>query len=293
MKTYRIILGFCGLFIASPLSAIAQPTGSTAGMSDAERAFVEKQNARKEELRKRYFSPEAKAKLQEELANRNSNGTSSPSAQSASIAKAKSAGVDTRVFGVPLGEPINLPRCATANEQKRELQSYDPYSGLPRPSKNFDPLSAFRGVQTSVTCQSDGAVMAFLGALTGGKPADRYIMLAKGSCPEWAYCEVAASLHQGNLAGVVVFIQPGASGDYMEKQLRAKYGKPTNREPVSYQNQYGATYRVESLEWNLPGLHVALAPGASGGGLLVVETEAGRRIREAQGAAEETKKPKL
>lgn len=281
MKYFISFLVLFGLLVSVPVR----------GMSEAERAFVEKQNAQKEELKKRFFSPEARAKMQAETAESN-RGASSPGGDP-SIAKAKAAGLDTKVFGVPLGEPIKLPRCATANEQKRELQSYDPVTGLPRPSKNFDPLSAFRGVQTSVTCQSDGAVMAFLGALTGGKPADRYIMLAKGSCPEWAYCEVAASLHQGNLAGIVVFIQQGASGDYMEKQLRTKYGKPTHREPVSYQNQYGATYQIENLEWNLPGLHVVLGPGPNGGGLLVVETEAGHRDRKAQGAAEEARKPKL
>lgn len=270
-------------------SVNAEP-GIYPGMSDAERAFVEKQNARKEEMKKRYFSPEAKAKLQAEIAGRDAKASSAPNT---SIAKAKASGVDTKVFGVPLGEPINLPRCATANEQKRELQSYDPYSGLPRPSKNLDLLGAFRGVQTSTTCQSEGSVMAFLGQLLGGKPADRYIMLAKDSCPDWAYCEVAATLHEGNLAGVTVFVQKGANDEYVGKRLKAKYGKPTHKETTQYQNQYGARYEVDELEWELPGLYVKLMPGADGGGLVLIMTEAVRKVLETQGATQEARQPKL
>jgi hypothetical protein len=278
------------------VSAIAQPTGSTAGMSDAERAFVEKQNAGKEEWAKRYFSPEAKAKLQAEMADKNNRGAVTPGTSTnadPSIAKAKAAGVDTKVFGVPLGEPINLPRCATANEQKRELQSFDSYSGLPRPSMNFDPLGALRGVQTRVTCQSNGAVMAFMGALLGGKGADRYIMLSKDSCPNWAYCEVVASLHEGNLAGVVVMILPGAGEDLVGKQLRAKYGKPTRKETSQYQNEYGARYEVDELEWVLPGLHVAYKPAPTGGGVVSIVTETGYKALKAKEAAEEAQQPKL
>ncbi|MDO9466062.1 MAG: hypothetical protein Q7J36_02045 [Thiobacillus sp.] len=297
MKTLSRILILCGPLIAAPLIAfaqqpIAQPTGTTTGMSAAERAFVEKQNARKEEMKKRYFSPEAKAKFQAEMADQNNRAAVTPGTSTnsdPSIAKARAAGVDTRVFGVPLGEPLNLPRCATANERKRETRSNE----LANPLKNMDLIGAFRGVRTSITCQSEGAMMAFIGALAGGNSADRYIMLAKDSCPEWAYCEVAASLHDGNLVGITVLIQKGASGDYIAGQLRAKYGKPTRREGASYQNQYGASYQVENLEWRLPGLHVAFNPGPDGGGLLLVETEAGYKNREEKGAAEEARQPKL
>lgn len=271
----RMILILCGLFIAIPLSAIAQPTGSTAGMSDAERA-------RKAELMKRYFSPEARAKLQAEMADKHGNAAAAPDTSiksDPSIAKAKAAGVDTKVFGVPLGVPLQLPRCATANERKNARQE-------------IDLLSAFRGVQTDVTCQSEGSIMAFMGALLGGKPADRYIMLAKDSCPDWAYCEVAASLHEGNLVGIMIMLQK-VRDDYVGKQLRAKYGKPTNKETVQYQNDYGARNEVDELEWGLPGLHVAFAPGPTEGGLVVIETETGRKLREAKQAVQEGKQPKL
>lgn len=286
MKNLSRILILCGLFIAIPLIAIAQPTGSTVGMSDAERAFVEKQNARKEEMMKRYFSPEARAKLKAEVAERDAKASAAPDT---SIAKAKASGVDTKVFGVPLGEPIRLPRCATANERKNETRSNDPYNAL----KGADLLGAFRGVQTSTTCQSEGSVMAFLGQLLGGKPADRYIMLAKDSCPDWAYCEVAATLHEGNLAGVTVFVQKGANDEYVGKRLKAKYGKPTHKETAKYQNQYGAHYEVDEMEWELPGLYVKLLPGADGGGLVLIMTEAVRKDLETQGATQEEKQPKL
>lgn len=274
------------------VSAIAQPTGSTAGMSDAERAFVEKQNAGKDEMRKRYFSPEAKAKLQAEMADKNNRGAVTPGTSTnadPSIAKAKAAGVDTKVFGVPLGEPLSLPRCATANERKRETRSND----LANPLKNMDLLGAFRGVQTSTTCQSEGAMMAFMGAILGGKGADRYIMLSKDSCPNWAYCEVVASLHEGNLAGVAVMILAGAGEDTVGKQLRAKYGKPTRKETVQYQNEYGARYEVDELEWVLPGLHVEYKPGPKGGGVVAIVTETGHKALKAKEAVQEAQQPKL
>lgn len=277
-------------------SPYASPTIYLAEMSDAERAFVEKQNARKEEMRKRYFSPDARAKLQAEMADKNNRGAVTPGTSinaDPSIAKAKAAGVDTKVFGVPLGEPLSLPLCASANEQKRELQSYDPYSGLPRPSKNFDPLGALRGVQTSVTCQSNGAVMAFMGAILGGKGADRYIMLSKDSCPNWAYCEVAATLHEGNLAGVAVMILAGAGEDTVGKQLRAKYGKPTRKETAQYQNEYGARYEVDELEWVLPGLHVEYRPGPKGGGVVAIVTETGYKALKEKETVQEAQQPKL
>jgi hypothetical protein len=283
MKTLSRILILCGPFIAIPLIAIAQPTGSTVGMSDAERAFVEKQNARKEEMVKRHFSPEARAKFQAEMADKNNRAAVTPGTSTnadPSIAKAKAAGVDTKVFGVPLGEPLRLPRCATANERKNARQEID-----------FG--SAFRGVQTSTTCQSEGAMMAFMGTLLGGKGADRYIMLSKDSCPNWAYCEVVASLHEGNLAGIVVMILPSAGEDPVGKQLRAKYGKPTRKETAQYQNEYGARYEVDELEWVLPGLHVEYKPGPKGGGVVAIETETGHKALEAKEAVQEAQQPKL
>lgn len=180
MKPNRFIIVLI-LTLRGPGGVAAASPALLAGMSDAERAFVQKQNARKEEIKKRYFSPEAKAKLQAEIAGRNAKASATPDT---SIAKAKSTGVDTSVFGLPLGEPLRLSRCATANEQKRQSRGQD-----------LDIVGAFQGVQTNFTCQSDGGVMGFIGKLVGGKPPDRFIMLAKDTCPDWAFCEVAASLH--------------------------------------------------------------------------------------------------
>lgn len=196
-----------------------------------------------------------------------------------SVAQAKAAGVDTRVFGVPLGEPLRLPDCA--NVKNRES------------SRGVDILGALQGIQTSTTCQSEGSMIALVGALVGGKPADRYILLAKNSCPYWAFCEVMARLYEGNLVGVAVMLQEGARADDVGKQLRAKYGKPTRKETAHYQNNYGAHYEVDNLEWTLPGLHVAYNPGPLGGGAVIIETEMGQKARKAKEDTEESKQPKL
>lgn len=264
-------------------SPYASPTIYLAEMSDAQRAFVEKQNARKEEMVKRHFSPEARAKFQAEMADKNNRAAITPGTSTnadPSIAKAKAAGVDTKVFGVPLGEPLSLPLCATSNGLERETRSL----------KDIDFLGVFRGVQTSTTCQSE---MAFVSSKFGGKAADRYIMLSKDSCPDWAFCAVEAALHKGKLAGVAVMILAGVGEDTVGNQLRAKYGKPTRKETAQYQNEYGARYEVGELEWVLPGLHVEYKPGPKGGGVVAIMTETGYKALKAKEVVQEAQQPKL
>jgi len=207
-----------------------------------------------------------------------------PAKPDPAIAKAKAAGVDTKVFGVPLGEPLRLPACASLREH----------------TKSMDGLGAFgaglRGITTSTTCQSQGSMLGLIGGLlfdVAVMASDRYILLDKNSCPPWAYCEVVAFRHEGNLAGITIMVNPGAQEDQVGKQLRAKYGKPSRAETARYQNEFGARYEVDELEWNLPGLHVRYTPGPQGGGLVQVETETGRKLREARDAAREAKQPKL
>lgn len=228
-------------------------------------------------LEERYMNLSAQTVGLEAYLRKNHSDTAAKS--NPEIAKSKAAGVDTRVFGVPLGEPLRLPDCA--NVQNRES------------SRGVDILGALQGVQTSTTCQSEGATIGLLGALVGGKPADRYILLAKNTCPYWAFCEVVATLYEGNLVGVAVLVQKGARADDVGKQLRAKYGKPTRKETAHYQNDYGARYEADNLEWILPGLHVAYTPVPLGGGSVIIETEMGQKARKAKEDTEESRQPKL
>lgn len=206
-----------------------------------------------------------------------------PAKPDPAMAKARAAGVDTKVFGVPLGEPLRLPTCGNFKDR----------------SKSMDGLAALgaglRGISTATTCQSQGSMLGLVMGLVGaeGFLADRYILLAEDSCPPWAYCEVAASRIDGNLAGVTIMVQKGAREDQVGKPLRAKYGKPTRSETANYQNEFGARYEVDELEWNLPGLHVKYTPGPQGGGIVLVETETGRKAREARDTAREARQPKL
>lgn len=206
-----------------------------------------------------------------------------PAKPDPAIAKAKAAGVDTKVFGVPLGEPLRLPSCTGLKEFTRSKEGANPL------------MSGLRGISTSTTCQSQGSMMGLIGGLAGvtGMLSDRYILLAENTCPPWAYCEVVAFRHEGNLAGVTIMVQPGAKEDQVGKHLRAKYGKPSRSETAQYQNEFGARYEVDELEWNLTGLHVQYTPGPRGGGQVLVETETGRKAREARDAAREAKQPKL
>lgn len=199
------------------------------------------------------------------------------------IAKAKAAGVDTTVFGVPLGEPLSLPYCANLKQKKRHF------------SDDIDVGAALQGASTETTCQFEFCLGDGIAFVFGAKrnPAARCIHLAKNACPNWAFCQVNAMLGEGRLGVVSITLQKGASPDYVAKQLRAKYGNPARRETMRYQNDYGAQLKLDDLEWLLPGLHVKFSPNPEGGGVVVVETETGRMHRERASESAEASQPKL
>ena len=201
-----------------------------------------------------------------------------------SIAKARAAKVDTRVFGIPLGEPLRLPAC-------------DPLGNL------FNP----GGPQASPTCVTPtGAAADFLAALL---PVDAdavrnlaNIELSADSCPNWmTNCNVAAALIDGNLARVVLSTKGRNVEQATAKELRGKYGPPTSSNAAIIRPDVGNPFNITDLVWALPGLRVEFQPVKQSEddptrittteGVVIIETETSYQQRQKEVA--EQSKPKL
>jgi len=125
-----------------------------------------------------------------------------PRALDASVAKARAAGVDAKVFGIPLGEVVSLPVC--------NLMAGSPAANCVVKSGLEDLTSAL------------------LGALGGGDAgADAItIALAKSSCPLWlTACTVTATLDRGALVAVSMTTDGPTVEAAVGKELRGKYGE--------------------------------------------------------------------
>lgn len=202
------------------------------------------------------------------------------------LAKAKRANVDTGVLGVPLGQRLTMPTCASAGINPREA----------------------KGGQL-LTGSGLGELTEVLGALTGEKPsdADRY----QGNINACLYTEGGhESVLWLRMPGWVVMAESVVRGHVLMggrlivretndlfKQLLRKYGKPSSMEKSTFQNTYGARSEREAYEWSLPGLHVSYSPRAGDmsnpAGDLVIELEAEQKFQQRREAEQDQAAPKL
>ena len=202
-----------------------------------------------------------------------------------SIAKALAAKVDTRVFGIPLGEPLRLPTC--------EL-----LGGL------FSPT----GPKADPTCIIDTSPGALLTAFS---PIDLQalqdkdvaaIQLGSDSCPTWmSSCTVNATLREGNLVRVELTTKGRGVEQATGTELRGKYGSPTSSRVGSITPDVGNPFTITDLTWSLPGLHVEFQPVRrleeddtrvrTNEGLVRIETEQSYQLRQSE--VKERSKPKL
>lgn len=170
-----------------------------------------------------------------------SSGGTAPIQASAdpSVAKAKAAKVDLRVFGLEIGQPVQLPVCpAGLFEQARSTCVNDPNSGF----SGSKVLDSIFGIPTS----------------SGGfDPNKLNIRLDQDHCPEWmSGCDLQAILENGRLIAVTV----ATSGRGVEKavtaELKEKYGPPTGVLTVTITPDVGNAFDIHDPEWILPGLRV-------------------------------------
>jgi hypothetical protein len=259
------------------LATLADKTARAARGYDSDLTF-------RQELVKRYFS----AALQAQWARANASAaTAAPSAArppsssakpavsppDRGIVKAQAAGVDTKVFGIPLGDPVALPKCD--NPSRTQVNCFVIVGG--------DPLSGL------------------LGAIVGAPPKPRddktelTIYMAEPGCPTWlTTCTFLATVQGGRL--VAAFL--GTKGRGVERtvaaELRSKYGNRVSmQERIITPNNGAQQFSVQDLDWELPGLHVEykVVDNTINDGYVRIESETlyeARRAKE-RGAA----RPKL
>lgn len=203
----------------------------------------------------------------------------SPEAQKtrAELASERRPGVDRSLFGITLGEPLELPRCG-------------PLQLGPGPSTCLRGNDAAAALHTWMVADE---------VLPGTQLAP--VLLGRDRCPEWVDgCAVWLTLKNG-LPVAAKFITSRATDSYVEGALVEKYGarpKSTSHEVrcVSSARDYADGTRavtrkqrtVSVRRWQLPGLSVIYFPGCTGGEVTVSTGVHGRIVQQA-----EAKKPKM
>lgn len=158
-----------------------------------------------------------------------------------SIAKAKAARVDIKVFGLTLGQPINLPTC------KDELLSIDEHLCIVDLHAGFagalfDSLAAEFGIADTSDTTGDVSVQ---------------VRLDDAHCPKWVTgCEANAILHDGILVYVAVNTKGRKVENSVNSELKGKYGPPTRIASGKITPDQGNAYDVNDPEWVLAGLRV-------------------------------------
>ena len=193
-----------------------------------------------------------------------------------SFAKARAANVDTKVFGIPLGEPLKLPVCAK--------------TGI------FDSASNPTNCILKTGLEELGATVlgAFLGADTSDMANLVTIQVAQSNCPTWMDCAVTGTLDNGLLIAVALTTSGREVEAAVGKELRGKYGQRVSMQQRFISPNNGSRdFEVWDLDWELPGLHVEykVVSDVTTRGLVRIESERIYQLRRAQ--IKEATKPKL
>ena len=189
------------------------------------------------------------------------------------IVKARAANVDTKMFGIPLGEPLALPKCS----------------------------GSIFGPPPTTNCIEDnklavGLVTALLGVNPDpGEPTVVTIQLTEGNCPTWLNaCTFNATIQNGRFVAAVLSTNGRDVEAAVGKELRGKYGQRASmRQRFITPNNGGAKFEVWDLDWEFPGLHVEYKVVNSTilDGFVLIESETLYTVRKAK--EREAAKPKL
>jgi len=202
-----------------------------------------------------------------------------------SIAKARAAKVDTKVFGIPLGEPLRLPMCQGLG-------------GL-----LAGGLNGFKEDPTCLTDMSGADLVAAFLPVDLTKPNDvAMIQLNSESCPTWlSQCMATATLHEGNLVRVQITTKGRGVEQAAGTELRGKYGPPTSSKAGAITPDVGNAFTITDLVWTLPGLRVEFQPVRrmeddnsrvqTNEGMVLIETEQAYARRQTE--TKQQTRPKL
>jgi hypothetical protein len=215
------------------------------------------------------------------------NPNTPPPPPDPSVATARAAGVDTTVFGIPLGEAFTLPHCQRGNDLVSQVDGMV--------NGDVDPAGLLDQNQPT-PCYGANPTELQTGEAYAWMPVDTVIKFSDDKCASWlSGCVAYGLLRNGLLLSIFMDPENGTGPDATAEQLSAKYGKPTNQQVVAVQNSYGNSVQVTELFWELPGLHIEYSPliAQTQRGMLRIETETGYQIRLAAQKAIEAKEPKL
>ncbi len=182
-----------------------------------------------------------------------------------SVAKARAAGIDLTILGVPLGQAVTLPPC----------QEMDPFSAI------FTGQSYANGQKFPCVEQN---------AQSASGVENTVINFSQDQCPSWVSgCSVTATVRNGLLLAVYMKTT-GYLNDAAPQALRDKYGKPTKDTPQKLNTaNAGVMMTLDTLEWDLPGLRVEYNPlttytsaqlvSANSNPVVRIETDSGYQMR--------------
>jgi len=209
------------------------------------------------------FRSVVKSELEKTLMGCTGGASSDPA-----IAKAQVAKIDTAVFGIQLGDPLDIPAC-----QMFQIGGTGPST-------------------CQATLVDQIAEMAW--GMGGGSAAPatvKTVYLGVDECPSWVnQCTLVVTLYDGKVGAVGVFTKgPGVDGE-VQRVLAEKYGSWTYVQmgTITANDPDKADRKAVSRFWELPGLYVQYQPiwsDADGTvsdireGLIRVESETARTLR--------------
>jgi hypothetical protein len=159
----------------------------------------------------------------------------------------------SQVFGLPLGQALNLPQCTNDSI----------FDTMLRPEEDV-PRTAFR--LPELTCRkADNPATAFWSRALTNLPQEALppdvsvalVVLASNRCPDWvsAGCLVAAVMKDSYVIGVMFLTANVEAEPVIAGAIAGKYGSPTRLRDVNCQ---GVT--AKSVIWDLPRLSIAYQP---------------------------------
>jgi hypothetical protein len=200
------------------------------------------------------------------------------------VARARKANIDTTVFGLRLGEAVNLPECPSDDAIDLDEQQ--------------------KGGKTTCIIQRGNDLLEKLAAPDAKTKDGRDLLdirLARDRCPEWlqsaSFCGVHGTARNRILDGVVIFTGEMQRQDRIVGDLKKKYGRsPKLTESGKCVNVFGGgspEFRI--YEWFMPGVHVKYEPLRSDcrGGKLLIETDTSYDFLKNSIKEKEESQPKL
>jgi len=193
-----------------------------------------------------------------------------------SIAKARASNVDTKVFGIPLGEPLALPKCNLFGGL---------FGGQPQPNciADADPTGLIAGL------------IGDIGDIVPGGDNVQTLQLADANCPTWLDgCEFFAIMRNGRFVAARLRTKGRTVETAVSKELRGKYGERASMQQRFITPDNGSKeFQVWDLDWEFPGLHVEykVVDATVNDGAVLIESESIYNQRKAQ--IKEAAKPKL